>query len=103
MRSEVTVTLPGAAPVTIDLDHVAPMARDDGRQWLDRQFTELGCEPLRPTGKVLTADKVMVVAEAAGQVKFSDKVWAQEFARAASATLDKPVIGIDVGSMTISY
>ena len=66
MRSEVTVTFEGAAPVRIDLDRLEPMSHEAARAWLDGQFTELGCEPLRPTGKVLSADKVVVVAEAAG-------------------------------------
>ena len=63
----------------------------------------MGCEPLRPTGKLLTADKVLVVAQAAGPAKFAEAKWAQEFARAASAALGKPVIHIDVGALSISY
>lgn len=103
MRSEVTITFEGTAPVRIDLDKTEPMPREDARAWLDRQFTELGCEPLRPTGKLLTADKVVVVAEGAGPAKFADDAWAREFGRAASATLGKPVVHVDVPSMTISY
>lgn len=103
MRSEVTVTFEDSAPVRIDLDKVQAMPADTARAWLDQQFTELECEPLRPTGKLLTADKVVVVAESAGLSKFKDEAWAREFARAASATLDKPVVHIDVPSLTVSY
>jgi hypothetical protein len=103
MRSEVTVTFESQGPVRMDLDKVPPMAPDAARAWFDRQFTELDCEPLRPTGKVLAADKVVVVAEAAGAPKFADAQWAQEFARATSAVLGKPVVNIDVPSLTISY
>lgn len=103
MRSEVTVTFEGAAPVRMDLTKAQPMSPDAARAWFDKQFTELGCEPLRPTGKVLAADKVVVVAEAAGAARFADPKWAQEFARATSATLGKPVVNVDVASLSISY
>ncbi len=103
MRSEVTVTFAGQAPLRMDLDRLQPLAADAARAWLDLQFTEMGCEPLRPTGKVLSADKVVVVAEAAGMRKFADAAWSREFARATSAVLGKPVVHVDVPSMTISY
>lgn len=103
MRSEVTVTFEGTAPVRMDLDRLEPMSHEEARAWLDRQFTELGCEPMRPTGKVLSADKVVVVAEAAGAQKFAAAGWSQEFARATSALLGKPVVHVDVASLTISY
>lgn len=103
MRSEVTVTFEGAAPLRMDLEKAQPMPLDAARAWLDRQFTEMGCEPLRPTGKVLAADKVVVVAQAAGAAKFGDAAWSHEFARAASAVLGKPVVRVDVPSLTISY
>ena len=103
MRSEVTVSFAGTAPVRIDLDKVPPMPPDEARAWLDRQFTEMECEPLRPTGKVLAADKVVVIAEAAGPGKLNEKGWAHQFARAVAATLDKPVVHIDVAARAVSY
>ena len=103
MRSEVTVTFRDAAPLRIDLEKAEPMAPDAARAWLDRQFTEMGCEPLRPTGKVLNADKVVVVAQAAGPSKFADAGWATEFARAASSALGKPVVHVDVPAMPLGY
>ena len=103
MRSEVTVTFKDAAPLRMDLDKSPPMEQEPARLWLDRQFTEMGCEPLRPTGKVLAADKVVVVAQAAGPDKFADHAWAQEFARATSAALGKPVVHVDVSSLTIGF
>ena len=79
------------------------MPHDVARGWLDGQFTRLGCEPLRPTGKVLIADKVLCVAQAAGGALFGDSKWAGEFARAASAALAKPVVHVDVPAMAITY
>lgn len=103
MRSEVTVTFEDTAPLRMDLDRAEPMSSEAARAWLDRQFTEMGCEPLRPTGKVLTADKVVVVAQAAGTSRFADAGWAAEFARAASAALGKPVVHVDVPALSIGY
>ncbi|MDB5963551.1 MAG: hypothetical protein JWQ72_51 [Polaromonas sp.] len=103
MRSEVSVTFKGLAPVRVDLNEVQPMPHDVARGWLDEQFIRMGCEPLRPTGKLLTADKVVVVAEAAGPAKFAEPKWSQEFARAASAALGKPVVHVDVAGLSISY
>ena len=103
MREEVTVTFQAQPPVRVDLGEVQPMPLDVARWWLDDQFTQMACEPLRPTGKLLMADKVVVVAEAAGPARFAEARWAREFARATSAALGKPVVHIDVGSLSISY
>ena len=103
MRSEVTVSFSNAPPIRVDLEEVQPLPHDLARIWLDAQFTEMDCEPLRPTGKLLTADKVLVVAQAAGRSRFADPAWAQAFARAVSAALAKPVVHIDVAALSISY
>ena len=103
MRSEVSVTLQDGLSLQIDIHDAPPMPSDEARQWFDAQFTQMDCEPLRPTGKLLMADKVVVVAEAAGPAKFADVDWAQTFARAASAALAKPLIVIDVPALSISY
>lgn len=104
MRSAVKVSFRGTAPVELHVDRDEPMTLEAARAWLDRQFVELGCEPpMRPTGKVLTADKLVVVAEAAGPQKFQDEAWSRDYARAAGAMLNKPMVHIDVASMTISF
>jgi hypothetical protein len=104
MRSEVTVTFKNQLPVRIELhDGLEPLTAEAARRWLDEQFTQMGCEPLRPTGKLLTADKVVVVAEAAGPAKFADAPWAQDFAQAATTALGRPVVNIDVTALSISY
>ena len=79
------------------------MPLDVARWWLDDQFTQMGCEPFRPSGKLLTADKGVVVAEAAGPAKFAELKWSGEFARAVSAALGKPVVHIDVTLLSITY
>jgi hypothetical protein len=103
MRSEVSITFQGSPPFRVNLDDAPAMPNDEARVWLDQQFTQMECEPLRPTGKLLTADKVVVVAQAAGSGKFADAAWAQAFARAASAALAKPMVHIDVAALSIGY
>lgn len=103
MRSEVTVRLDAGQEFRFDLDEIQPMPHDLARWWLDDQFVELGCEPLRGSGKVLLADKLITIAQAAGPQLFADTKWAHDFARAASAALSRPVVRIDVPAMTIAY
>lgn len=106
MRSQVIVSWGDTATFPFDLEEVQPMPHDMARQWLDQQFSDLECEPLRLTGKVLLADKVLAIAQAAGPSRFSQpqyRPWAQVFARAVSAMLAKPVVRIDVPALTVSY
>lgn len=103
MHSLVTVIFKDQAPITVELNSEQAMARDDAREWLDVQFVALECEPLRATGKLLMADRVVVVAQAAGPAKFAESEWAHTFARATSAVLGKPVITVDADSLMITY
>ncbi len=106
MRSQFTVTWGANATYQMDLEEVQPVPHDQARHWLDEQFTLLGCEPIRHTGKVLTVDKVLCVAEAVGEARFRDaqhRPWFLAFARAASAALAKPVVTVDVPGRSLSY
>ena len=106
MRSHVTVTWGESATYRLDLDEVQPMPHDLARGWLDEQFTFFGCEPIKLTGKVLTADKILCVAQAAGEARFRDpehRPWATAFARATSAALAKPTVTVDVASGALGY
>ena len=103
MRSTVTVTLGEQRDFKFDLEEVQPMPHEAARAWLDAEFTRMGCEPIRPTGKLLTADKVLCVAQAAGAELLGDSEWSAKFSRAVSASLAKPVVHIDVPAMTVGY
>lgn len=106
MRSQVTVSWGESSVYRFDLEEVQPMPHDQARAWLDEQFTAMQCEPIRLTGKVLTADKVLCVAQAAGEERFRDtahQAWASAFARAASAALAKPVVTVDVPGLSLGY
>ncbi|MEY4979548.1 MAG: hypothetical protein RLZZ352_1818 [Pseudomonadota bacterium] len=106
MRSHVTVTWGEPRSYRFDLEEVQPMPHEAARLWLDEQFVALQCEPIRATGKVLTADKVLCVAQGAGEARFRDaehQDWALNFAKAASAALAKPVVVVDVQDMNLAY
>ncbi len=83
---------------------VPPLAADEARRWLDEQFVANECEPLRSTGKVLTVDKVMALANTVPASRYSeDPAWAQSFAQATLAALGRPLVKIDLGGGGISY
>ena len=103
MRSEVSVSLSLNEEFKFDLEDQAPMTNEEGRRWLEDQFISLECEPLRASGKVLSADKVLTVAQAAGASLLSQPDWGQRFARAASAALARPIVRVDVPAMAVTY
>jgi hypothetical protein len=102
MRNEVRIQLDGYE-TSVDLTDLVPMANDVGRWWLDDHFLRFGCEPLRPSGKVLTADKVLAVAASAGADRFKDPLWARDYARAVAAALGKPAVTVDVPTLSVNY
>jgi hypothetical protein len=102
MRSEVIVQFgPGqrhALPVH------EPMPSDEARRWLDQAFVDHDCEPLRASGKVLTADKVLAIADAVGPAGFAaDPAFADAFARAASGALDRPLVRVEVDAGAVTF
>lgn len=103
MISEVIVKWNTEQLFRADVGKLAPMGNEEARRWLDEQFTALDCEPLRPSGKVLLADKVLVVAREAGVRRLEDPQWFNAYARAAHAVLSRPIITVDVTAMTVSY
>ena len=103
MHSEVSVKLAANQEYRFDLEGAEPMAHEAGRRWLDDQFIALDCEPLRASGKVLLADKVLVVARDAGFTRLGDREWLGQVARAVTAALSRPVVRIDLQGMTIAY
>jgi len=103
MQKQIIVLLDKGVEFSFHVPMGTPLAHDAARAWLDQQFTTLDCEPLRASGKVLTADKILVVTQAAGPALFTDSQWAAEYVAAVSAALGKPMIRVDVPSMAITY
>ncbi len=103
MRSQVLVYLDKGVEFQFNVPEGPPMTHEAARAWLDGQFIALDCEPLRASGKVLTADKVLRVTEAAGPELFADPKWAADYARAVNGALVKPMIRVDVPGMAVTY
>lgn len=103
MHSFVRVFVDADHDYRFDLEEVQPMPHEAARLWLDQQFTTLECEPLRASGKVLLADKVLVIAQAAGATRLADATWGGAFARAVSGALAKPAVTVDLATMAVSF
>ena len=102
MRHDVLVQFDDQHTVQITVDSEALPPADAARAWLDSEFTRLECEPLRPSGKLLTADKLLVLAQEAGRSGFEDPAWRQAFGRAVIGQLQRPTVTIDLRSMKVS-
>jgi hypothetical protein len=104
MRPNLSIVF-GASEVSVHLPADGPaLSPADARRWLDEQFIANDCEPLRASGKVLTADKLLAIAEAIGQRGFEqDEALRLAFARAATAALSQPVVRIDIDARAVSY
>ena len=83
-------------------DQPLPTAQE-GDAWLSQQFEELGCTPRSLVGKVLALDKVLEVAREAGEKRFAgDLTWAEAYARAVLATLNRDTVRIDIEENTVA-
>ena len=104
MRSEVNVRFAPDEEFEIPLGPDDTMAADLARRWLDDQFVANDCEPLRASGKVLTADKLIAIAAAVGPQRFAaDETFRRRYALAAAAALGKTVVRIDVDGRAIDF
>jgi len=101
MRNEVFVKFAGHDDIALRPADTMPL--DAARQWLDAEFQRLDATISRPTGKVLLADKVLAIAEAAGIQGFADAAWAEAYARAAAGALRRPLIRVDVPNTSVGF
>lgn len=103
MQSEVTVKFNDAQQFRISANNSVQITDEDAKNWLSQEYDDFGCEPLNPVGKVLAVDKVLCVARSAGPTLFADAQWAGTFAKAALASLKRPVVRIDVEGMSVGF
>ena len=94
----------GAAEVIVSLpEDIVPWSVDEGRRWLDEKFSAYECEPVRASGKVLTADKLLALATEIGPDAFaSDERLRLDYARAALAALGREHAHINVDERRVS-
>lgn len=103
MRQEVVVKFDGGQERRAVVSSAAAMSHEQARQWLDEQFRALECEPLRASGKVLVADKLLAIAHAAGLSKFEEAAWFDRYAAAAAGALGKPLVTVDLPAVSVGY
>ncbi|HEV6964548.1 MULTISPECIES: hypothetical protein [Roseateles] len=103
MQARITVIFETGAPIELQLDSAEVLNFEAARRWLDEQFVRLECEPLRGSGKILLADKIIQVAAAMGPAAFADPAWALDYARATAGALSKALIKVDVPRLAVSY
>ena len=103
MQSELIVKFSPTQEFIIPLESVPDMDAQEARSWLDQEFVRLDCEPIRSSGKVLNADKVVCIAQSAGPSGFENQEWATHFASAAKTALAKQIISIDAENTMISF
>jgi hypothetical protein len=104
MQSEVIVRFGEGCEFTVPVGAADAMRPEDARRWLDEQFVANECEPIRATGKVLTADKVLALAATVGAGRFADEPgWAAAYARAAVGALARPVVRVDVDTSAVTF
>lgn len=101
MRKEVMVSFGSGEEISLALDGLEPLSFEASRAWLDQQFLEHGCEPVRGSGKVLVLDKILAVAAAMGVAGFQDAAWARQYARATSGALDRGQVHVDVARLSV--
>jgi hypothetical protein len=100
MHQEVIVTLPDGHALTFHVEEAFTI--DQSRAWLDQEFTRLECVP-SGVGKVLSADKLLSIAREAGAAGFANGPWGAQYAAAAAGALHKPLIRVDLASMSLGY
>lgn len=104
MRHEVLVQFAHGREFALPVADAGSMPSEEARRWLDEQFVDNDCEPLRASGKVLTADKVLALAGSVGPARFeSDPAWAANYARATLAALGGTTVKVDVDSGTVTF
>lgn len=104
MRGTVTVSFaPGREyELRIPGHDQNPLTAEEANLWLSQQWEELDCTPRSLVGKILTVDKILQVAQEAGEKRFAKAgIWAERYAKAVIAVLDRDAVRIDVAENTV--
>ena len=105
MRCEITYLFNprDSLEVIVDVEQ-DDMALHAARKWMDETWEKMGCEPIRPSGKVLLLDKILGIAEAYGYEALSNNAVARDtFARQIAHVLGKPHVTVDLPGLRIGY
>lgn len=103
MRGTVTIIFNARQSLDIEAE-TGDAGGPQAREWFDKTWEHLGCEPLRPSGKVLLLDKILGVADAYGHSQLSgNNDLAAEFARNAMAAVDASRVTVDLPGLSVGF
>lgn len=106
MKAEFTVNFGNGRilELTGPFDTHDPQAPLAAHHWLSDTYEALGCEPVRPSGKVLLLDRVLAIAKAKGYDGLrEDTAFAEAFVRNAAQAVGQPRVVVDVAGLTVGY
>ncbi len=99
-----TVTIRFATDREFPLRVAAPTERSAAVRWLEDEFIRLGAEPVRASGKILLADRLLSIAAAAGADAFeTDPDWAANYAASAIGAIGHELVTVDLETMRVRY
>lgn len=76
---------------------------EQAHAWLDHEWEDLDCVPTNPVGKVLRLDKVLLVAQYAGEKRFAEAgEWAKNYARAVVSILGRDTVRVDIAEQAVN-
>jgi hypothetical protein len=105
MRRDVSINFGRGRTIELQVQvDQSPQSASRAREWLDATYEKMGCEPIRPSGKVLLIDKILAIAIAAGYEGLSsDRKLLESLASQSAAALDRARIAIDTDSLTVGF
>lgn len=85
-------------------DEAVDLPQEQARAWIEEQFAGLEPDLPSPLGKMLLADKLVVIVRAYGEPPFAARTeWARQFARCAGRAVGKPNLMVDVAQNNIGF
>ncbi|GAA5236411.1 hypothetical protein FOZ76_23755 [Verticiella sediminum] len=106
MKAEFTVNFGNGRVLELaaPYDKGNPQAPTTAHHWLSDAYEALGCEPVRPSGKVLLLDRILAIAIAKGYDGLrADPEFAAAFVRHAAQAVGQPRVVVDVPGLTVGY
>lgn len=105
MHSDVSLIFDAHRTLSLSVQpQAAPGAADAARAWLAQSWESLGCEPLRPSGKVLLLDQIIGVTDALGYETLArEPARARELAEQIALAIGRPRITVDLPGLSVDY
>ena len=105
MRCEISFVFSARNTLDLIVDaELTDAGAASARKWLDDTWEQLGCEPVRPSGKVLLLDKILGITDAYGYSALSsDDALAQSVARQFAQALGKSRVTVDLPDLRVGY